>query len=194
MLVQNGTLRVGDVVVCGQAYGRVKAMYDTLDAQPPRRPRPARASRSTSPASTSRPAPAAASTCSTTSPRPAKSPKPGPQQERTGDARRQPASATSRSKPCSIGSTAPSEVANAQHHPAGRRARLDRSHREGVLEARASGSEDQAAAEERRRHHRGRRHAGRRVGRDHHRLQRGAGRKGPRAGREDAACRSAATT
>ena len=29
-LVQNGTLRVGDVVVCGSAYGRVKAMYDTL--------------------------------------------------------------------------------------------------------------------------------------------------------------------
>ncbi len=32
VLVQNGTLRVGDVVVCGQACGRVKAMYDTLDA------------------------------------------------------------------------------------------------------------------------------------------------------------------
>jgi translation initiation factor IF-2 len=32
VLVQNGTLRVGDVVVSGQAYGRVKAMYDTLDA------------------------------------------------------------------------------------------------------------------------------------------------------------------
>ncbi len=31
MLVQNGTLRVGDVIVCGQAHGRVKAMYDTLD-------------------------------------------------------------------------------------------------------------------------------------------------------------------
>jgi len=31
-LVQNGTLRVGDVVVCGQSYGRVKAMYDTLDS------------------------------------------------------------------------------------------------------------------------------------------------------------------
>ena len=30
VIVQNGTLRVGDVVVCGQAYGRVKAMYDTL--------------------------------------------------------------------------------------------------------------------------------------------------------------------
>ncbi|MEX0712650.1 MAG: translation initiation factor IF-2 [Pirellulales bacterium] len=30
LLVQNGTLEVGDVVVCGPAYGRVKAMYDTL--------------------------------------------------------------------------------------------------------------------------------------------------------------------
>ncbi|HEX4415943.1 MAG TPA: translation initiation factor IF-2 [Lacipirellulaceae bacterium] len=30
LLVQTGTLRVGDVVVCGDAYGRVKAMYDTL--------------------------------------------------------------------------------------------------------------------------------------------------------------------
>ncbi|MCC7474380.1 MAG: translation initiation factor IF-2 [Pirellulales bacterium] len=31
VLVQNGTLRVGDIVVCGQAYGRVKAMFDTLN-------------------------------------------------------------------------------------------------------------------------------------------------------------------
>ena len=31
LLVQKGTLRVGDVIVCGTAYGRVKAMYDTLD-------------------------------------------------------------------------------------------------------------------------------------------------------------------
>jgi translation initiation factor IF-2 len=30
LLVQNGTLRVGDVIVSGQAYGRVKAMYDTI--------------------------------------------------------------------------------------------------------------------------------------------------------------------
>jgi translation initiation factor IF-2 len=30
LLVQNGTMKVGDVVVCGSAYGRVKAMYDTL--------------------------------------------------------------------------------------------------------------------------------------------------------------------
>jgi len=30
VLVQKGTLRVGDVVVCGAAHGRVKAMYDTL--------------------------------------------------------------------------------------------------------------------------------------------------------------------
>jgi translation initiation factor IF-2 len=33
ILVQNGTLRVGDVIVCGDAYGRVKAMYDTLDSR-----------------------------------------------------------------------------------------------------------------------------------------------------------------
>jgi translation initiation factor IF-2 len=32
LLVQNGTMRVGDVLVCGPAFGRVKAMYDTLDA------------------------------------------------------------------------------------------------------------------------------------------------------------------
>jgi translation initiation factor IF-2 len=31
VLVQNGTLHRGDIVVCGGAYGRVKAMYDTLD-------------------------------------------------------------------------------------------------------------------------------------------------------------------
>jgi translation initiation factor IF-2 len=31
LLVRDGTLRPGDVIVCGAAYGRVKAMYDTLD-------------------------------------------------------------------------------------------------------------------------------------------------------------------
>lgn len=31
VLVQSGTLRLGDVIVCGAAHGRVKAMYDTLD-------------------------------------------------------------------------------------------------------------------------------------------------------------------
>jgi len=30
LLVQRGTLHVGDVLVCGTAYGRIKAMYDTL--------------------------------------------------------------------------------------------------------------------------------------------------------------------
>lgn len=30
MIVQNGTLKVGDVIVCGTAAGHVKAMYDTL--------------------------------------------------------------------------------------------------------------------------------------------------------------------
>jgi translation initiation factor IF-2 len=30
VIVQNGTLKVGDIVVCGRAHGRVKAMFDTL--------------------------------------------------------------------------------------------------------------------------------------------------------------------
>jgi len=30
MMIQAGTLRVGDIIVCGAAHGRVKAMYDTL--------------------------------------------------------------------------------------------------------------------------------------------------------------------
>lgn len=30
LIVQNGTLNVGDIVVCGTAHGRVKAMYDTF--------------------------------------------------------------------------------------------------------------------------------------------------------------------
>jgi translation initiation factor IF-2 len=32
-LVEKGTLHVGDVVVCGSSYGRVKAMYDTLNGR-----------------------------------------------------------------------------------------------------------------------------------------------------------------
>ncbi len=31
LMVQNGTLRLGDTVVCGGAFGRVKAMYDTMN-------------------------------------------------------------------------------------------------------------------------------------------------------------------
>ncbi len=30
VMVQNGTLKVGDIVLCGTSYGRVKALYDTL--------------------------------------------------------------------------------------------------------------------------------------------------------------------
>ena len=33
VIVQNGTLRVGDILTCGHAFGRVKAMYDTLNAE-----------------------------------------------------------------------------------------------------------------------------------------------------------------
>ena len=33
ILVRNGTLRVGDVILCGRAYGRVRAMYDDKGAK-----------------------------------------------------------------------------------------------------------------------------------------------------------------
>ncbi len=35
VIVQKGTIHVGDVVVCGPAHGRVKAMYDTLHPNQP---------------------------------------------------------------------------------------------------------------------------------------------------------------
>jgi translation initiation factor IF-2 len=35
VVVQNGTLRVGDTVVCGGSAGRIRAMYDTLDVTKP---------------------------------------------------------------------------------------------------------------------------------------------------------------
>lgn len=35
VIVQKGTMRVGDIVVCGPAHGRVKAMYDTLNPNQP---------------------------------------------------------------------------------------------------------------------------------------------------------------
>ncbi|KAA5540677.1 translation initiation factor IF-2 [Roseiconus nitratireducens] len=34
LVVRNGTLRVGDVMVCGPTYGRVRAMSDTLTGEP----------------------------------------------------------------------------------------------------------------------------------------------------------------
>ncbi len=35
LMVQRGTLKVGDVLVCGAGYGRVKAMHDTLQIRVP---------------------------------------------------------------------------------------------------------------------------------------------------------------
>jgi translation initiation factor IF-2 len=35
VIVQKGTMRVGDVIVCGPSHGRVKAMYDTLNPTQP---------------------------------------------------------------------------------------------------------------------------------------------------------------
>ena len=77
LLVRNGTLRVGDVVVCGAAYGRVKAMYDTL--KPDEKHSEAGPSTPVNVTGLNvRPAPASVSTCSATSPRPGNWPSNGP--------------------------------------------------------------------------------------------------------------------
>lgn len=33
LIVQNGTLRIGDIVLCGQAFGRIRAMYNDRDEE-----------------------------------------------------------------------------------------------------------------------------------------------------------------
>ncbi len=73
LLVRKGTLRVGDVIVCGSAFGRVKAMYDTLN--PRKKYSEAGPSMPVNVTGLNcAPAPATAFTCSTTSPKPGNSP------------------------------------------------------------------------------------------------------------------------
>ena len=192
LLVQNGTLHVGDVVVCGAAYGRVKAMYDTLEAAraarrgravhagerhrlelAPRRRRPLlRAGRH----------------------------HPGPPTGRTSGPPR-PASAN-------WAAAAPHVTLENLYERLGeeskvqtlniilrrRRARLDRGHPQGTFQAAARRGADQDAAGHGGRHHRGRRAPGPRLRRRDHRLLGGARRRGPRCWPTSWACRSAATT
>ena len=73
VLVQDGTLHVGDVIVCGDGFGRVRALFDdkgrSVTEAGPSTP-------SRSPGSTPSPPPARSSPSSTTSPAPARSPRP----------------------------------------------------------------------------------------------------------------------
>ena len=179
-IVQDGTLRVGDAIVCGTAFGRVKAMYDTLkphvtyreatpstpvnltglNVAPERRRAVLRARRRGH----------------------------GPA-DRHRARRAKPAGypGTRRGRPRHAGkpvrSARPRRSPDAEPDPAGRHSRLDRGDPERVFQARASGSQAQAAAGDGGRHYRGRRAPGECLGRDHHRLQRRPGRRGPLAGR-----------
>ena len=180
LIVQNGTLKVGDAIVCGSAYGRVKAMYDTLQA----------AACTYAEAGPSMPvnvtgldvAPAAGehfyvlddiATARQIA------------EEREGKVRR-----------ASLGGAPVHVTLENLFDRLGQEEvqtlnMILRADVRGSIEAiqkeltklEHPGSEDQGAAGHGRRHHRGRRAPGRRFGRDHHRLQRRARRKRPRAGR-----------
>ena len=181
LLVQNGTLRPGDVVVCGGAYGRVKAMYDTLDPHVkydeagPSTPvnvtglnvAPGAGDRfyvlaDISEARTLADQRAANRAGARTGRRPRARDLGEPLRAARRDGR----------------------VADVEHHPAGRRPRLDRGHPQGARKACASRGADPHSAGQRGRHHRGRRPPGRRLRRGDYRLQCRARRKGPHFGRE----------
>ena len=172
---------VGDVVVCGSAYGRVKAMYDTLKP----RKKHDEAGPSTPVNVTGlncAPAPATASTCWTTSPRPAQL-----AEQRAAEARQR-----------ELGGVQPHVTLETLYERLGEESKVQtlniilRADVRGSIEAirkeltklRAPRGADQDPAGHGGRHHRGRRPPGRRLRRDDHRLQRGARRKGPRAGRQ----------
>ena len=190
-MVQNGTLRVGDAVVCGSAFGRIKAMHDTL--------RPHVTYREAGPST-----PVNATGLDV-------APSAGDHFYVVDDvalARQIATESAGRSRLATLGRgvASPRHAGNpvrsarargsghAEHDPAGRHPRLDRSDSERALQARPSRGEDQGAAGHGRRHHRGRRPPGRRLGRGHHRLQRRARRGCPQPGRSATACKSAATT
>ena len=194
MIVQpKGTLRVGDAIICGDATGHVKAMYDTLN----RTRRMAEAGPSTPINMTGLDVAPQAGQRFYVLPDIA-----------AGRARKSPPSGTSLQPPDDVGhrsdtrhagkpvrSTRRREGRHVEHHPPGRYPRLDRSDSKGAHKARTSRGEDQDVAGGGRRHFRGRRLSGGCVGRRDHRLQRRAGRTRPRAlaGAIARACRSAAT-
>ncbi|MBM4023515.1 MAG: GTP-binding protein, partial [Planctomycetes bacterium] len=153
MLVQKGTLRVGDSIVCGEASGTVKAMSNTQTR------------RKVTEAGPSQPvfvtglgvAPGA-----------------GERFQVVDSIARAREVAMKRSDPRDPGqSPRHPEDTHAEPDPPGRRPRLDRGAPEGVPEARASGGEDPRPAGDGGGRDRGRRGTRRRIRRGDHRLQRG---------------------
>ena len=191
LIVQNGTLRVGDVLVCGESYGRVKSMHDTLDAK-----------HRYEEAGPSMPvnlwgfdeAPAAGEHFYVL--------------DDIAQAREIAEVRAAEERAAVLGGRTPDHVTLEnlfdRLEGAGEQSTLNVILRADVrgsieaiqkelLQAGAPRGPHQSAAGDRGGHFGGRRHAGRRVRRDHHRLQRGAGRGAPARRRKSAACRFAGT-
>ena len=171
MLVQRGTLKVGDALVCGANWGKVRALNDHTGAASSR-PSPASRSRSSASTACRRPATRSAS-WRTTAPR-ARRERARPPGSRPSRSRAAPA-ARCRSR---TSSAAPGRRTSRAHaRPQGRRRRLARGRRGRDRQAAAGRGPGQRPPLRRRRDQRVRRQAGRRVRRDHHRLQRPARRR-----------------
>ncbi len=157
LLVREGTLNRGDVIICGASFGRVRAMYDDLgrplqdagpsDARPhhrsgrgPQRRRPV--PRRHRPCHGTGKLPTSASSSSAWPRRSDASPSP--------------------SKAC-----ASSKIDRAEGHPQGRVPRLDRGHPQGARKARTRRGPRPPAPRRHRRHHRERRPAGPDLARRH---------------------------
>ena len=182
---RSGTLHVGDVVVCGEACGQVKAMCDTAASRVEGRRARRRRSRSSG-FDERAAAPASTSTWSRTTRRRAARPERASRRSAEAlaaartqrHARRRLRAHRRRARCTTLNLILQADV----------RGSIEAIQR-GARQDRAPRSQGHASpARRRRRRHRGRRHAGRRLRRDHHRLQRRARRAAARRAPRPKAC------
>ncbi len=185
LLVREGTLHRGDVILCGAAYGRVRAMYDDL-GQPIEEAGPSVPVRITGLDEVPN----------------ADDPflvVPDLSEAREIAENRkaqQPGGRAGSAQDDAAGRPGPGQGRRAEGHPQGRVPRLDRGHPQGTGKAAARGGARPHPARGHRRHHRQRRAAGPDLAGGHadRRLQRGARRPAPAPWPRSAASRSASTT
>ena len=157
VLVQRGTLKVGDIVVAGAEWGRVRALINDK-GEHDRRSRPVRR-RSRCSASTARRKPATASSWSRTKPAPARSPSTAPAS--SARRRRRRGRRARHARPDDGSQLKTGEQQGIRRWSSRPTCRARRSHPGGSLDKLGTDEVERAhPACRRRRHHRKRRHAG----------------------------------